>query len=103
VRAFLVPTADEAFFLRTLDDLMSQIHWSAGAIAFSLSLEEIQDAVVEQLSLLPSESEREAKLDAVRRYLAARFGVARLRRVALVQPGAPLAEWRVGWRSEGGE
>jgi nucleotidyltransferase/DNA polymerase involved in DNA repair len=102
-RAFLIPTADEAFFLRTLDDLLDQIHWPAGTVALSLTLEEIQDAVIEQLSLLPSEDEREVKLDAVRRYLAARFGVARLRRAALVQPGAPLAEWRVGWRGEGGE
>jgi hypothetical protein len=102
-RAFLVPTADQTLVLRALDDLLGQMHWPAGAVAFSLLLEEIQDAVVEQLSLLPAEDEREHKLDAVRRYLAARFGVARLRRAALVQPGAPLAEWRVGWQREEGE
>jgi hypothetical protein len=33
----------------------------------------------------------------VQRYLAARFGVDRLRRVVLAQPGAPLPEWRVNW------
>jgi hypothetical protein len=64
-----------------------------------VALEQIQDAVVEQLSFFPVQDEREQKLRTVQRYLAMRFGANRLRRAALTQPGAPLPEWRVGWLS----
>ena len=43
-----------------------------------------------------SDEKRLQKLEEVQRYLAARFGANRLRRVVLSQPGAPLPEWRVG-------
>jgi hypothetical protein len=38
----------------------------------------------------------------VQRYLAARFGANRLRRAVMIQPGAPLPEWRTGWRDGDG-
>jgi nucleotidyltransferase/DNA polymerase involved in DNA repair len=108
-RAFLLPTADEAQVLRALGQLLDQMRWPAGAVALTVTLEQIQDAVVEQLALFPAAGEphrgaslREQKLRQVERYLAARFGAGRLRRAILAQPGAPLPEWRVGWLEEGG-
>jgi hypothetical protein len=71
-------------------------------VALTVTLEQIQDAVVEQLALFPAAGEREQKLRQVERYLAARFGAGRLRRAILAQPGAPLPEWRVGWLEEEG-
>lgn len=84
-----------------------------GAVALTAVLEQIQDTVVEQLALFSATSlrqtrsshsskigagdERKQKLQEVQRYLAARFGAERLRRVVLAQPGAPLPEWRVNW------
>lgn len=99
-RAFLFPVADDRV-LRALEQLLDGLRWPAGAVAMRVTLDQIQDAVPEQLSLFPGESVREQKLDEVRRYLAARFGANRLRRAALVQPGAPLPEWRVSWPDEG--
>ena len=76
------------------------MHWPAGVTGLSVSLGQIQDVVMEQLTLFPLEDERERKLQEVERYLAARFGASRLRRAMLTQPGAPLPEWRAaGWRS----
>jgi hypothetical protein len=49
------------------------------------------------LALFPLADERAGKLREVQRYLAARFGANSLRRAVMAQPGAPLAEWRVGW------
>jgi hypothetical protein len=84
-----------------------------GAVALTAGLEQIQDTVVEQLTLFSATSlrqtrsshsskigvgdERKQKLQEVQRYLAARFGTERLWRVVLAQPGAPLPEWRVNW------
>jgi nucleotidyltransferase/DNA polymerase involved in DNA repair len=101
-RTLLCATADRAHVVRILDQLAGKMHWPAPAIALTVTLEQIQDAVAEQLSLFPAQDEREQKLREVRRYLAARFGAARLRRAVLSQPGAPLPEWRVGWL-EGGD
>jgi hypothetical protein len=95
-RAFVYPTADESAILRALEQLLDGMSWPAPATALNVALEQIQDAVIEQLSLF-GESERENKLRQVQRYLAARFGANCLRRAALVQPDAPLPEWRVGW------
>lgn len=96
-RSFLFPAAEASLIIRALEQLLDKMRWSAGATALSVALEQIQDAVMEQLTLFPAENERERKLCEVQRYLAARFGANRLRRAALVQPGAPLPEWRVGW------
>jgi protein ImuB len=103
-RAFLFPVTEEEGVLRTLGQLLDGMSWPAAATAVAVSLAQIQDAVAEQLSLFPLEKERKTKLQEVERYLAARFGASaggggRLRRAMLVQPGAPLPEWRVGWRS----
>jgi nucleotidyltransferase/DNA polymerase involved in DNA repair len=118
-RAFLFPTAEEERIVRTLGQLLDGLEWRAAATAVAVSLAQIQDAVVEQLSLFPLkdealQDERRAKLQEVQRYLVARFGVSpfeasplrasplgshRLRRPVLAQPGAPLPEWRIGWRS----
>lgn len=96
-RTFLFPTADEDQIVRILGQLLDGMHWQAYTVALGVALEQIQDVVMEQLTLFPAESERELKLREVQRYLIARFGANRLQRAVVVQPGAPLAEWRVGW------
>lgn len=98
-RTFLFPTAEERRVMLALEQLLTQMHWQAGATALEVTLERIQDVVVDQLLLIPGETEGERKLRQVQRYLAARFGANRLRRAVLSQPGAPLSEWRVGWLS----
>lgn len=80
-----------------LGQLLDGMCWRVGAQALEVTLERIQDAVAEQLTIFPAENEKERKLREVQRYLAARFGAHRLRRAVLAQPGAPLPEWRVGW------
>ena len=96
-RTLLSPTASQAHVVRILDQLASKMHWPAPANALSVTLAQIQDVVVEQLSLFPAPNAREQKLREVQRYLVSRFGAAHLRRAILSQPGAPLPEWRVGW------
>jgi protein ImuB len=100
-RAFLLATADEPVILRALEQLALKMSWPAPAAALTVTLEQIEDVVIEQLTFFPAEDEREharrRRLREVERYLAARFGANCLRRAALVQPGAPLPEWRVGW------
>jgi hypothetical protein len=76
------------------------MHWPSGATQLAVSLEQIQDAVAEQLTFFPTEDPRVQKLHQVQQYLVARFGANRLRRAVLAQPGAPLPEWRVSWLSE---
>jgi len=101
-RVFLFPTAGEDLVVRAGEQLLAVIHWPAPVVALAVALEQIQDAVPEQMALFPLPDEREGKLREVERYLAARFGANRLRRAVLAQPGAPLPEWRVGWQGEGG-
>ena len=96
-RTFLYPTAEEGLVTRALEQLLERIHWSAPATTLAVVLEQIQDAVVEQLTLFPADNERERKLQQVQQYLAARFGPNRLRRAAVLKPNAPLPEWRIGW------
>ena len=100
-RGFVFPTAGEATIVRALEQLLLKMSWPAPATALNIALEQIQDAVIEQLCLFTTGSEHEQKprheLRQVQRYLAARFGAHCLRRAALIQPGAPLPEWRVGW------
>jgi hypothetical protein len=111
-RTFLFPTADEALVMRALDQLLDGMRWRTYAVTLAVALEQLQDVVVEQLSLFPfmqqaqnrirptrnlEGDERVQKLQEVQRYLVARFGANRLRRVILSQPGAPLPEWRVSW------
>jgi hypothetical protein len=65
--------------------------------------------VFEQLALFGTEDEHERRrtmrrdIHKVQRYLTARFGANCLRRAALLQPGAPLPEWRIGWIEDEGE
>jgi protein ImuB len=100
-RAFLLATADEPVVVRALEQLALKMSWPAPATALSVTLEQIEDVVIEQLTFFPAEDERararRRRLREVERYLATRFGANCLRRAALVQPGAPLPEWRVGW------
>jgi DNA polymerase-4 len=96
-RSLLFPTAAEARVMLILKQLLDLMHWSAEAEALEVTLEHIQDAVVEQLSLFPAENERERKLQEVQQALEARLGARRLLRAMLTHPGAPLPEWRVGW------
>lgn len=103
-RTFLFPQTKEGQIVQTLGQLLDRLHWQSGAIALAVALEQIQDAVAEQLALFPLEGERTDKLREVQRYLAARFGNptnlrgSHLRQAAITQPGAPLPEWRVSWR-----
>jgi len=93
-------TAEErerARIMLALGQLLDGMCWRVGAQALEVTLERIQDAVAEQLTIFPAENEKERKLREVQRYLAARFGTHRLRRAVLAQPGARLPEWRVGW------
>jgi hypothetical protein len=98
MRTLLFPTADEAQVLRILGQLMGAIQWHACVLTLKVTLEQIQDVLVEQLSLFGDDRKR--KLQEVQRYLVARFGANRLRRTILSQPGAPLPEWRVDWLEE---
>jgi hypothetical protein len=98
---FLFPTADEGRIVRTLGRLLEGMHWQAAASTLSIALEQIQDAIAEQLTLFPPKDGNEEKIREVQRYLATRFGANRLRRALIAQPGAPLPEWRVGWLAEG--
>jgi DNA polymerase IV len=102
IRTFLFPTAGEDLVVRAVEQLLDTIHWPAPAVALAVTLEQIQDAVPEQIALFPLHDEREGKLREVERYLNARFGANRLRRAVLSQPGAPLPEWRVGWQEGDG-
>jgi DNA polymerase-4 len=97
-RTFLFPTAEEGRVMRTLEQLLDGMHWQSPAISLAVTLGQIQDAVAEQLTLFPLEDDRTEKLREVQRYLAARFGANRLRRAVMTRPGAPLPEWRTGWR-----
>jgi nucleotidyltransferase/DNA polymerase involved in DNA repair len=118
-RTFLFPTAEHQRVERALVDLLasSSMNWSlapssrrspallgdagsSGVVSLSVSLEQIQETVMEQLTFL---GEREGTPDGVvaaQRYLSTRFGASRLWRAALAQPGAPLPEWRVSWHQE---
>jgi DNA polymerase-4 len=112
-RTFLIPTADEPMVMRILGQLLDGMRWHTCAVALAAALEQVQDTVMEQLTLFHAlqqttrlkarlnsaevKNEREQKLQDVQRYLAARFGANRLRQVMLTQPGAPLPEWRVSW------
>ncbi len=101
-RTFLFPTANQAQVMRALGQLADGMRWTGSTTGLKVTLEQIQDAVAEQLTFFPSEDKREQKLREVQRYLVSRFGENRLRRAVLAQPGAPLPEWRVGWLSEEG-
>jgi hypothetical protein len=117
-RTLLFPTADEAQVLRILEQLLERIHWQTPAVALRVALEQIQDAVIEQLTFFgalqkplrrgmqvglergAAKDEREQKVQDVQRYLSARFGISHLRRALLALPDAPLPEWRFDWLEE---
>ena len=104
-RTFLLPVSQEERMVRALDRLLDSLKWPSAATALTVHLGQIQDTAAEQLTLFPLENEAETRIHEVQRYLATRFrtpeAVPCLRRAALVQPGAPLPEWRVGWLDEG--
>jgi protein ImuB len=100
-RTLLFPLAEEERATRILGQLLDSLHWQTAASTLSIALEDIQDATGKQLTLFPLEDESKEKLREVQRYLVTRFGSNRLRRAVLVQPGAPLPEWRVSWQAEG--
>jgi nucleotidyltransferase/DNA polymerase involved in DNA repair len=99
-RVFATPIAE----LRQLTDaaalLLDRVRWTASAVALHVALEEIQDAVVEQLMLFEVNRRQDAGLRQVQQYLVSRFGESPLKRAAVTHPGAPLPEWRVSWQSE---
>lgn len=98
-RAFFVPVSHEERMVRALGEMLDGMCWQAGATGLEVSLEQIQDAATQQMTLFPQEEERKGKLQEVERYLATRFGANRLRRAVLTQPGALLPEWRITWQS----
>jgi hypothetical protein len=98
-RAFFVPVAHEDRMVQALGQLLDGMRWQSGATGLEVSLEQIQDAAMQQATLFPQGEERQSKLQEVERYLASRFGASRLRRAVLTQPGAPLPEWRFTWQS----
>jgi len=111
-RAFLFPVSEEDRVVRAMSRLLDGLRWRSAATGLSVTLAQIQDAAAEQLALFPLQDPRQGKLREVERYLASRFGgppsitsapglSGRLRRPVLVQPGAPLPEWRIGWRNGG--
>jgi protein ImuB len=95
-RDFLYPAADHGLIVRALQDLLDSMQVGAGIIEVAVALEQIQDAVLEQLSLFPDPDEHNRKLRQIKAYLSTRFGASRLWEAALVHPDAPLAEWRTG-------
>jgi nucleotidyltransferase/DNA polymerase involved in DNA repair len=109
-RVFLFPTAEHQRVERALGDLLasSSMHWSlassfagsSGVISLSVSLEQIQEAVMEQLTFLDERVDAPDGVVAAQRYLSTRFGASRLWRTALARPSAPLPEWRVSWHQE---
>jgi nucleotidyltransferase/DNA polymerase involved in DNA repair len=101
-RAFLFPLVDESRVVEALAGLLDRMQWRAAATALTVALEQIQDAPAEQLPLFPLHDEKQARLQEVQRYLAARFGGPCLRRAVLSRPRAPLPEWRVDWLDAGG-
>jgi nucleotidyltransferase/DNA polymerase involved in DNA repair len=112
-RTFLLPVAEEARILQALGKLLGGLRWQAAASALTVTLEQIQDTVAEQLRLFSLEdvapvaqtiphhheaqSEEPASLREVQRYLASRFKTLSLQRAIIAQPGAPLPEWRIAW------
>lgn len=99
-RTFLLPTTSESRVVRVLESLLDGMSWPAKASALSVTLEQIQDIVAEQLALFPLQDERQEKIQEVQRYLASRFGKNSLRRAVISQPSAPLPEWRIEWLAE---
>jgi hypothetical protein len=95
-RDFLYPVADHGLIERALHDLLDGMQGRTGITEVVVTLEQIQDAVLEQLSLFPDPDEHARKLRQIQAYLSMRFGASRLWEAALVHPDAPLAEWRVG-------
>lgn len=101
-RDLLFPVADQGLAERALQDLLDDMQVTAHIAEISVVLEQIQDAVLQQLSLFPDPDEHNRKLHQIQSYLTARFGASRLWQAALAHPDAPLAEWRIGnWQSEG--
>jgi hypothetical protein len=93
---FLDSVADHGLIERALHDLLDGMQGRTGITEVVVTLEQIQDAVLEQLSLFPDPDEHARKLRQIQAYLSMRFGASRLWEAALVHPDAPLAEWRVG-------
>lgn len=96
-RTLLFPTADEKRTALVLGQLADGMQWRMGASALQVTLERIQDSPAEQLTLFPTQTEKEHKLLEVQSYLQARFGANRLHRAILANPTAPLPEWRANW------
>jgi protein ImuB len=98
-RTLVSATSSPARVAGALEGFLHDLAWPAPAIELRVTLEQIQEAVLEQLSFLPGEGGGEEKLRQVQRYLAGRFGANCLQQAILAQPNAPLPEWRVGWNA----
>jgi nucleotidyltransferase/DNA polymerase involved in DNA repair len=101
-RDFIFAVADQGLMERALQDLLDDMQITARVAEVSVTLEQIQDAVLQQLSLFPDPDTHRRKLQQIQSYLAARFGASRLWQATLIHPDAPLAEWRIAnWQNEG--
>ncbi len=98
---FPLPTAATRTVHLALEEAVDRIAWRGeGAADVTLTLGDITDAPVQQLSLLDITSPR-ATLAATLAQLAARFGPETFRMAALVDQGNPLPERRGSWREFG--
>ncbi|MBN1642691.1 MAG: hypothetical protein JXA09_15760 [Anaerolineae bacterium] len=99
-RTFLFPVSDRQRIGRAVDDLLDGVQGKGSVAAISIALEQIQEAVMEQLTLFSDQHGDDHQLRQVQRYLVTRFGASRLRRASLIRPQAPLPEWRILWQEE---
>lgn len=98
---FPLPTAATKTVHLALEAALDRMAWGGeGAADATLTLGDITDAPVQQLSLLDLSSPR-ATLAATLAQLAARFGPETFQMAALVDQGNPLPERRGSWREFG--
>jgi protein ImuB len=96
---FPEPTADAEAIERLLLARLERIPPPAPVERIELELAGVEAAVGQQLPLFVPQAARTARLGWQLARLALTFGEDRVRRVAITDPEAPLAEQRWGWRT----
>ena len=96
---FLFPTAREERIMAIVENLLQRVQWRTGITGIKITFDKIRDMTANQLRLFPVEDDREIRLRQVQQQLAARFGSQCLRKAIMVQPLAPLPEWRIAWET----
>ena len=95
---FPEPTADAEAIERLLFARLERTPPPAPVARVELELAGVEPAVGQQLPLFVPQAARNARLGWQLARLALTFGEDRVRRVALADPDAPLAEARWTWR-----